>query len=142
MKKLLYFIGFIILFSSFSIGCQKNSESKGTVYTPYSDIINPPDTFMIYYNAISYGTQLSGKIQFKTDAVWSITQLPGTPLLAWFNRSDKTDPFQFAAEMTVGLQGNIPYNLSVKNSTAPNGVSIYLQFIKKNLSYDTFSTKY
>lgn len=142
MKRLIYFIGLIILFSVVSFGCQKDAQSKGTVYTPYADIINPPDTFMIYYNSLSYGAQLSGKIQFKADAVWSITQLPGTPLLAWFNRADKTDPFQFAAETTVGLQGNYGYDLSVKNTTAPNGVSIYLQFIKKNQSYDTFSTKY
>jgi hypothetical protein len=142
MKRLIYFTGLIILFSVVSFGCQKEAQSKGTVYTPYADILNPPDTFMIYYNSIAFGNQLSGKIQFKTDAVWSITQIPSAPLQAWFNRSDKTDPFQFASQTTVGLQGNISYGLFVKNISAPDGANIYLQFIKQNQSYTTFSTKY
>ncbi len=141
MKRFIYFIGLIIVFSVFSFGCQKDNQSKGTVYTPYSDIINPPDTFLIYYS-VRYGGQLSGKIQFKTDAVWTITQLPGTPLLAWFNRSDKTAPFEFSTITTVGLQGNIPYDLYVKNTTSADGANIYFQFIKTNQSYDSFSTKY
>ena len=142
MKKLIYFTGFIILFSVIFSGCQKEAKSKGTVYTPYADIINPPDTFMVYYNSISFGNQLSGKIQFKADAVWSITQIPSAPLQAWFNRADKTDLFQFTSQTTVGLQANISYGLFVKNVSAPDGANIYLQFIKQNQSYTTFSTKY
>ncbi|NWJ51928.1 MAG: hypothetical protein HXX14_13795 [Bacteroidetes bacterium] len=142
MKKLIYFISLLILFSVISFGCQKDVQSKGTVYTPYADIINPPDTFLIYYNSISFGNQIPAKIQFKTDAVWSISQIPSAPLQVWFNRTDKTDLFQFTSQTTVGLQGSIPYGLFVKNISAPDGANIYLQFIKQNQSYATFSIKY
>jgi hypothetical protein len=96
---------------------------------------------MVFYNSVPYGTQLSGKIQFKTDAVWTINQLHEN-LLAWFKRADKTTTFEFTSATSVGLQGNTPYDLTVKNTTAADGTYIYLQFIKSNQSYDSFSNKY
>ena len=141
MKKLLYFTGLIILFSVSFSACQKDNQNKGTIYTPYTDIVNPPDTFLIYYS-VRNGSQLSGNIQFKTDAVWTITQLPGTPLLAWFNRTDKTAPYEFTNTLTIGLQGNIPYSLVVKNTTSADVANVYMQFIKTNQSYSSFSTQY
>lgn len=141
MKKIYRFLSLIILFSVIYFGCRKDNLVSTPMFTPYNDVINPPDTF-VYYFPLAYNSTLQGKIQFKQDGVWHITKTSGASTNTWFMRSDKTTPYNIPFEDTVGLQGNLPYYLVANNTTSPEGVKIYLQFVRIKTDYQSFNPKY
>ena len=111
------------------------------MFTPYNDVINPPDTFN-YYFPLSYISTLQGKIQFKQDGVWHITKTSGMSANTWFMRTDKATTFNIPFEDTVALQGNFQYYLTASNATSPDAVNIYFQFKRIKTDYQSFNPKY
>ena len=141
MKKIFQLLCLIALFSFIYSGCRKENGQNEQLYTPYIDVINPPDSF-IYYIPLNYNAILQGKIQFQNDAVWHITKTSGMNCNTWFSRADQTTIFGISYNDTVALQGNYPYYLSASNATSPDGVKIYFQFKKLNKDYQSFSRKF
>ena len=142
MKKILQSLCLIILFSVIYYGCRKDSNKNEQLFTPYSDVINPPDSFY-YYIPLPYNAILKGKIQFKENAVWRITKTLGIGANTSLSRTDSTSIFSIAQNDTVALQGNILYTLTASNANSQDGVKIYFLFTKvKSLDYQSFSPKY
>ena len=137
MKKVFQSFCLIIMFSVIYYGCRKDSKNT-QLFTPLTDVINPPDSFVYYmYNRI-----LQGKIQFREDAVWHITKASGIGNNTWLARTDKTEVFGISQNDTVALQGNIPYLITASNTNPQDGVKIYFLFTKIALDYQSFSPKY
>lgn len=141
MKKIFQLLCLIILFSVIYYGCRKDSSQNGLIFTPYSDVLNPPDSF-IYYIPLNYNAILQGKIQFSGNAVWHITKTSGFGTNTWLSRADVSSIFSIAFEETVALQGNYPYYFTASNANSPDGVKIYFHFVKTNLDYQSYSPKY
>jgi len=141
MKKIFQFLCMIVLFSVIYYGCRKDNSQSGIIYTPYSDVINPPDSFT-YYIPLSYNAIQQGKIQFATNAVWHITKSTGISTNTWLSRADNSSIYNIAFEDSIALQGNYPYYLTASNASSPEGAKVYFHFVKTNLSYQTFSPKY
>lgn len=141
MKKIFQFLCLIVLFSVIYYGCRKDNSQSGVIYTPYSAVINPPDSFT-YYIPLNSNVIQQGKIQFSRDAVWRITKTSGISANTWFSRADNPTIFSVAYDNTVALQGNYPYYLTASNAGSPDGIKIFFYFVKTNLDYQTFSPKY
>jgi len=142
MKKIFQLLCLITLFSVIYYGCRKDNSQSGVIYTPYADVINPPDSFTYYIPLNNNAIQQQGKIQFSTDAVWHITKSSGISTNTWFSRADKPTIYSIAYEEIIGLQGNYPYYLTASNASSSNGVKIFFHFVKTNLDYQAYSPKY
>ena len=138
MKKIFQSLCLIILFSVFYYGCKKDTNKNDQLYTPLTDVINPPDSFVYYM----YNRVLQGKIQFREDAVWHIIKATGLSNNTWLARTDKTSVFSISQNDTVALQGNIPYILTASNTNSQDGMKIYFIFTKIAQDYQSFSPKY
>jgi len=141
MKKIFQFLCLIVLFSVIYFGCRKDNSQSSVIYTPYSDAINPPDSFT-YYIPLNNNAIQQGKIQFSGDAVWHITKTSGISTNTWFSRADNPTIFSIAYDNMVALQGNYPYILTASNTGSPDGVKIFIRFVKTKLDYQSFSPKY
>jgi len=141
MKKMFQFLCLIVLFSAIYYGCRKDNSQSGVIYTPYSDVINPPDSFT-YYIPLSNNAIQKGKIQFSGDAVWHITKTSGISANTWFSRTDTPNLFSIAYDNTVALQGNYPYYITGSYTGSTDGTKIFLHFVKTKLDYQSFSPKY
>ena len=141
MKKIFRLLSLIILFSVIYFGCRKDNTVSTPMFTPYNDVINPPDTF-IYYFPLSYNSTLQDKVRFKQDGVWHITKTSGMSANTWLMRTDKTTTFNIPFEDTVALQGNLPYYFVASNATSTDGEKIYFQFIRIKTDYQSFNPKY
>ena len=141
MKKIFQFLCLIALFSIIYYGCRKDNSQAGVLFSPYADVINPPDTFT-YYIPLNNNAIQQGKIQFSGNAVWHISKSSGISTNTWFSRTDKSTIYSIAYEDTVALQGNFPYYLTASNAGLTGGVKIFFHFVKTNLDYQTYSPKY
>jgi len=141
MKKIFQFLCLIVLFSVIYCGCRKDNPNTGAIFSPYADLINPPDSFT-YYIPLNNNAIQQGKIQFSSDAVWHITKTSGISTNTWFSRADNPNKFSVVFDNTVALQGNYPYYLTASNTGSPDGVKIYIRFVKTKLDYQSYSPKY
>jgi hypothetical protein len=141
MKKIFQFLCLIVLFSGVYYGCRKDNSQSGVIFTPYADVINPPDSFT-YYIPLSNNAIQQGKIQFSNDAVWHITKTAGISTNTWLSRADNPTIFSVAYDNTVALQGNYPYSFTASNTGLPEGTKIFIRFVKTKLDYQSFSPKY
>ncbi|MDP4289840.1 MAG: hypothetical protein Q8908_02060 [Bacteroidota bacterium] len=141
MKRTFQMLCVVILFSVIYSGCRKEPGPGKQVYSPYAEVINPPDSFY-YYVPLAYNIPLQGKIQFKDDAVWRISKTSTLNTNTWISRNDKNSVFEIAYDDTVALQGNIPYYFSAVNSISPEGMKVYYKFTKLNKDYQSFSPKF
>ena len=141
MKKIFQLFCLLILFSVVYYGCRKDNTPSGQIYTPYSPVINPPDSFL-YYVSLNYNAVQKGTIQFNADGVWHITKIVGMSTNTWLSRADTPLTYNITFNDTVALQGNYPYYLTASNPNLPDGVKIYLNFSKTKIDYQSFRTKY
>ena len=141
MKKIFQLFCLLILFSVIYCGCGKDNSPTGQIYTPFSDVMNPPDSFL-YYVSLNYNATQKGMIQFSTNGVWHITKISGMSTNSWFSRNDTPLTYNITFNDTVALQGNYPYYLTASNPNSPDGVKIYFNFVKTKLDYQSFSKKY
>jgi len=141
MKKIFQLLCLITMFSFIFFGCQKDGLVNGNLYTPYAEVVNPPDSF-VYYIPLSFNTLLQGKIQFSQNSVWKIVKTQGFGSNTWLARTDNSSVFTLTQVDTVALQGNLKYEIGAFNSYTTDGVKIYMQFTRLNLNYSTFSPKY
>lgn len=151
MKKTIFFFILIALVISFSItACFKDQplESDIPLYSSVSDVINPPDEFILSYSLNTFNNYLA-LLEFETDAVWEIERMsaPGF-ITVWIERSvgeNNPDIEIINAQNStnfIGLEGGVRYNFWANRSA---GVSDYttllLHFTKQDIDYDAFTPK-
>ena len=141
MKKIFQPLCLIILFSVIFYGCNKDLSQSGVSFTPYADVINPPDSFN-YYIPLNNISMLRGKIQFSENAVWQISKTSGVGTLTWVSRIDKSSIFNIIVIDTVALEGNLAYYITGNAPSSAFWGNINLHFVKTKLDYQSYSHKF
>lgn len=142
---------FVVLLTSTS-GCLRKTiienESDIPTYSISSDIVNPPDEFLLLFPLVSYG-EFTANINFKDNAVWEIQRISSQ----LFNnvkvdRSTGGNSLDLITSSTinfsVGLEGGVKYRFVANKlpSSNPNeSYNLILSFKKTDKDYDTFSPK-
>ena len=151
MKKTKFFFVLIVLVASFCVtGCFKNEpvESEIPIFSSITDVINPPDEFILVYSLSTFNNYL-GLLEFETDAVWEIERqsAPGF-ITVWIDRTVGEDNPELeiinAQNSTsfVGLEGGIRYNFWANRSSGDaNYTTLLVHFTKQDVDYEAFSPK-
>ncbi len=151
MKKttsLFVFSALVILFSI--TACYKNEPANPDlpIFSSISDIINPPDSFILAYSLNTYNNYLA-LLEFEIDAVWEIERLsaPGF-ITVWIDRTvgENNPELEIinAQNSTsyVGLAGGIRYNFWANRSSGDAAyTTLLLQFTKQDIDYENFTPK-
>ena len=151
MKKTSFIFVLAALVISFSItSCYKNEPANPDLplFSSISDIINPPDEFILTYSLNTFNNYLA-LLEFETDAVWEVERLtaPGF-IIVWIDRTvgeNNPELEIINAQNTtyfVGLEGGIRYNFWANKSAGDAGrTTLLLHFTKQDIDYENFTPK-
>jgi hypothetical protein len=131
----LLFVGTLALHSCF----KGNTIEEGhPVYTSYSPITNPPDTFAVRMD-LNTNRLISTSITFEDTAVWKVFVSPSTNLRIWMNRVEDPEVVLelSAKEILLGLEGNVEYEVHGQNSSSSgSNTNISINFHKTAIDID------
>jgi hypothetical protein len=131
----LLFVGAIALHSCFKAD---PIEDGHPVYTSYSPIINPPDTFAVRMD-LNTNRLISTSITFEDTAVWKVFVSPSTNLRIWMTRVEDPDiALELSAqEILLGVEGNVEYEVHGQNSSSSgSNTNISINFHKTAVDID------
>jgi len=142
MKK---FIGYTIILVSTLLLLQSNScnsDNPGPSFPAYNyttPINNPPDVFQVIYDISFVGDRLS-YITFEEDAVWFIEKLGDSRIV--FRANTDSTTIAIIKSDTLGLKGGYTYVFSANNNNYPEFNTLFTQFNKLDIEYNTFEPKF
>lgn len=110
------------------------------VYSNFTPIVNPPDTFLIAFNLSTYGNKLAD-ITFKDSSVWNIS-LQGSPRVSFALISPIDSSYVFITNNdTLGFRGGVQFTFIADKNNYIVG-PYFVQFLRLPINYNTFSPKY
>lgn len=129
-----------VLFLLLFVGCVDDPQEATGIrrYPVTEDIINPPDSFLVLM-PLSNNYSVKTFLKTDTNAVWHITKANASSSLVWITRMID-DPLQhyIGVDDTLGLEGDITYELYGNNNNHPEDRTLQLRFEKLPLDYTTF----
>jgi len=135
------FISLLLVWVFTAAECNKPILPVDTVpiYSYQEAIVNPPDTFKIYFNLKTYGDKIA-RVTFKDSAVWLIERLgdgrANTRILS------DTSYMSILESDTLGLQGNKEYSILTNNNNYLDIGDFFIKLTKLPIDYHTFSPKF
>lgn len=142
MKHLLS-LTIAILFLFLLTGCpQTSTDGTGIRRYPVTEnIINPPDSFLLLM-PLSNTYSVKTFLKTDTDAVWQVNKENASSSLVWIIRSeDETNLHYIQAQDTIGLEGDIMYEVYGNNNNYPEKRTLQLRFEKIAVDYASFPGK-
>jgi len=132
----------IVALSIAFIACNKDSDEANNIpiYSNTQEIINPPDTFILYMPLKSYSNNMA-TLRFDTNSVWRISKITGQSSNFWIQRTDSTQLI-IRDTLVLGLQGNTTYNFYVILGSNESKNKFFAKFEKQPVNYSTFSPKF
>lgn len=142
MKKTFISAGilFLVIVLLASNGC--TPSSPGPQFPGYSsndEIINPPDVFQVIYD-ISYNGNRLANITFENDAVWRIEKLGDIRIYFW--AQNDSGALVIEDVDTLALKAGYNYIFGANNNNINEFNSLFTQFNKLELDYDSFNPKF
>lgn len=131
------FLGIALLQNN---GCKpKPTNPQFPAYSSNDLIVNPPDIFQIIYD-ISYNGNRLANVTFEEDAVWRIEKLGDVRIYFWANNDTTSHVIEKID--TLGLKGGHNYIFGANNNNYNEFNSLFTQFDKLEIDYETYEKKF
>ena len=131
---------FLVIIILASTGCtSSNPEPQFPGYSSNDEIINPPDIFQVIYD-ISYNGNRLANITFKDDAVWQIDKLGDVRIYFW--AQNDTGSIIIEDIDTLALKAGYNYIFGANNNNIIEFNSLFTQFNKLEIDYESFEPKF
>jgi hypothetical protein len=138
------FINVFVLFLTIGFlqnyGCKPTSTNpQFPAYSSNDAIVDPPDIFQVVYD-ISYNGDRLAYITFDSNAVWRVEKLGDIRTMFW--AKNDTSSFIIEKADTLGLKGGVTYIFGANNNNNNEFNSLFTQFNKLKIDYDTYEPKF
>lgn len=141
MNKLLV-ISIILISGLLFQNSSCNSDEPKPQFPAYDSntpIVNPPEVFQVIYD-ISYNGSRLANITFEENAVWKVEKLGDVRIYFW--AENDTTALVIEKIDTLGLKAGYNYIFGANNNNYEEFNTLFTQFNKLNIDYDTFDPKF